>query len=109
MNKVDKTRGFRWLIAALLVILLLSGCSRLEIEGTWRSGSIDSASYWQFRPDGKMSISSGLITIRGTYTLKGRKLRTVQDRPIEYDVSFREDELTLRADDETTVLYRVEE
>lgn len=101
-------RCLRWALLCV-VLLLAAGCAHIDIEGTWRSGEIDNASYWVFRPDGKMTITSGLITMQGTYTLKGHKLNTVQDRPIVYDVSLRDDELTLQNSDETSVLYRVKE
>ncbi|MHB1463235.1 MAG: DUF5640 domain-containing protein [Armatimonadota bacterium] len=101
----------RWsiLLALLAVTLFISGCTSINIEGTWRSGGIDSGSYWEFRPDGKMQVTSGLIVMKGRYTLKGHKLSTDQDRQIVYDVTLREDELTLKNDGDSIVLYRVKE
>lgn len=101
----------RWniFLALLVAILLLTGCSTINIQGTWRSGDIDSGSYWEFRPDGKMQVTSGLIVMKGSYTLNGHKLNTNQDRQIVYDVTLRDDELTLRNDGDSVVLYRVKE
>ena len=93
----------------LLCVLMVMGCSRPDIVGKWRSGDIDNGSYWVFYPDGKLTITSGIIVTQATYKLNGRKLTTVQDRPIVYDVSCDQDELTLRSGSDVDILRRVKE
>ena len=93
----------------LLCVLLVMGCSRPDIVGKWRSGDIDNGSYWVFYPNGKLTITSGIIVIQATYKLKGHKLTTIQDRPIVYNISCDQDELTLRSGSDVDILYRVKE